>query len=67
MTYTLAEAVHVDIRIDNETIEGDFGPGDVELPAPIAELLVNQGLAVPTPEKASKKSATPTDPTPSEA
>lgn len=55
-TYTLTDAVHIDIRVDNQDISGDFGPGDVALPDAIAEILVAQGHATPT-VKGGKKAA----------
>lgn len=71
MAYTITEAVHVDIRIDGETISADYAPGDVDLPQPIADLLVAQGLATPTAVSSGKKKADPapadSTPTPSEA
>lgn len=44
MKYTMSEAVHVDLRVDGEDYSGDYGPGDVDLPGPVAELLAAQGL-----------------------
>lgn len=67
-THTLTEKVHVDIRVDGETISTDFGPGDVTLPPAVAELLIAQGIAAPI-TKASKKTSAPAaaeTPTPTE-
>lgn len=58
-THTLSEKVHVDIRVNGETISTDFGPGDVVLTPAVAELLVAQGVATPV-VKASKKTSAPT-------
>lgn len=58
MTYTVSEKVHVDMRVNGEDISGDFGPGDVELVQPIADLLLASGLA--TEVSASKKAVKPT-------
>ncbi len=60
MAHTLKEAVHVDLRHNGTDYSGDFGPGDVELPAPVADLLVASGLAIETsaPKKAGKSTTT---------
>lgn len=63
MNYTIAEQVHIDIRIDGKTISADYSPGDVELPIEIGELLISQGLATPAAAPAKKsKSTEPTTP-----
>lgn len=59
MTYTISDKVHVDLRVDGKTISEDFGPGDVELPPAVAELLLAQGLATETSAKTSKTKSTP--------
>ena len=48
MTHTLKQAVTVDIRVGDETYADTYGPGNVDLPEPVAELLVNLGLAEPS-------------------
>lgn len=57
-TYTLTEAVSINMRIDNQDLVETYGPGDVTLPAAVADLLVAQGLATPT-AKGGKKVADP--------
>lgn len=52
-TYTIRESVHVDIRVNGEDLSGTYGPGDVNLPMPVADHLVALGLA--TLAVASKK------------
>lgn len=54
MAYTLNDKVHVDLRVDGNTISEDFGPGDVELPEAVAVLLVGQGLATASKTKSTK-------------
>lgn len=41
----ITEQVHVDIRVDGETISEDFTAGVVEVIQPVADLLVAQGIA----------------------
>lgn len=62
MSYTLKSDVSVDLRHDGTDYSGTFKAGDVELPEPVAVLLVGQGLATPTTKKVSK-SADQTDTT----
>lgn len=64
MAHTLTDAVHVTMTIEGEDVGGDFGPGTVELPPFIAELLVAQGFATEATGKASKTKTT--DPTPAD-
>lgn len=66
MSYTMKDAVHVDLRVGETDYSGDFGPGDVDLPGPVADLLVAQGFASLTTSKskASKASTDSTDSTP---
>lgn len=61
MRYQLAEKVHVDMRVDGQAIDGDFGPGDsVELPEAVAALLIAQGHAAPAKAAPKQgKAATP--------
>jgi len=40
----LTEAVHVDLRVNGEDFTGTYGPGEVELPEPVAQVLAEQGL-----------------------
>lgn len=57
---TITEQVHVDIRIDGETISSDFTPGNVEVSEHIADLLISQGvatIAVDEPAKPAKKTS----------
>lgn len=42
---TVADAVHVDIRIDGVTIELDLAAGDADVEQAVADLLIAQGLA----------------------
>lgn len=67
MTYTVAQKVHVDLRVNDDDLSGDYGPGDVRLPHAVAELLVAQGLAVKSPKHTKKPAPTTTEPTPTEA
>lgn len=60
MSYNLPEAVHVDMRVDGETISKDFGPGVVDLPQPVADLLVSQGLATQSTSKSKAGKAAET-------
>lgn len=57
MAHTLTVAVHVDLRVNGEDLSGDYGPGDVNLPEPVAALLTAQGLATPSKGKTSKSPA----------
>lgn len=57
MAYTLSSKVRIDLRADGKDLSGEYGPGDVDLPRPVAELLIAQGFAVET--TASKKAAKP--------
>lgn len=52
---TISEAVRVDISLDSERIELDLAAGDVEVPQPVADLLIAQGLAVVATKSSSKK------------
>ena len=60
MSYTVKEAVRVDIRINGEDASATYEPGDQELDPVIAELLVAQGYAVETTttKKTNKTSTT---------
>ena len=62
--YTITEDVHVDIRVDGETIALDLPAGDHDLHPAVAELLTAQGVATPAvaaePAKPAKKT-TPKD------
>jgi len=40
----LSEAVHVDLRVNGEDFTGTYGPGEVELPEPVAQVLAEHGL-----------------------
>jgi len=63
MNYTITEQVHVDIRIDGQTISADYTPGDIEIPIEIGDLLIAQGLATLAPATGKKsKSTEPTNP-----
>lgn len=53
MAYQLSEKVVVDLRADGQDLSGEYGPGEVDLPRPVAELLIAQKLA--TEVVASKK------------
>lgn len=65
MTHTLKQAVTVDLRVDGETYADTYGPGNVDLPEPVAELLESLGVAEPTkgskPPKAAERGDAPTD------
>lgn len=61
MTITITEAVHVDIRIDGETISTDYKPGTADVPLEIAELLIAQGFATEGSVAKSKSDTTPTE------
>lgn len=54
MSHKIEGTVQVDLRADGIDHSGTYGPGDVELPEPVAELLVAQGLATPSKGKPSK-------------
>lgn len=54
MSHTLKEAVHVTMTVDGADFSVDYAAGDVDLPQPIADLLVAQGLATVTKAKSSK-------------
>lgn len=56
MSYTLSEAVHVDIVLDGVAQAFDFKAGDNDIPEAVATVLVAQGFATET--VASKKSKT---------
>lgn len=57
MAYKLTSKVRVDLRANGEDLSGEYGPGEVELPRPVAELLLAQGFA--TEAVASKKAVKP--------
>lgn len=59
-TYTITESVHVDIRVNGEDFSGSYGPGDVDLPQPVADHLVAVGLA--TKATATKKASAKSTP-----
>lgn len=40
----LTEAVHVDLRVNGEDFTGTYGPGEVDLPEPVAQVLAEHGL-----------------------
>ena len=62
---TIIEPVTIDIRIDGETIAQEFTPGDIDVPAEVAELLIAQGLATPKSGKTTKNTpAAPVEATP---
>jgi hypothetical protein len=63
MSYTLTEAIHVSITIDGQAQDLDYTAGDTELPEPVAELLIAQGIATPAvaPSKKSKSDTTTTE------
>ena len=55
---TIQEQVHVDIRIDGETIDQDLTAGDHLVEDAVGELLIAQGIAtiaVDAPTKTTKK------------
>lgn len=56
LSYQVPTEVTVDLREDDVDLSGVYGPGVVELPEPVARLLVAQELAQPAP---AKKPATP--------
>lgn len=66
MSHTMKDAVHVDLRVGTFDYSGEYGPGDVDLPGPVADLLVAQGFATPNVAKAkvSKASTTSTESNP---
>lgn len=45
MAYSLTDTVHVSLRADGADLSGTYGPGEVDLPRPVAELLIAQGFA----------------------
>lgn len=59
MAYTIKSKAQVELRLNGVDYSGEYGPGDVDLPEPVAQLLIEQGLA--TPATSAKK---PTKPTP---
>ena len=63
MSHTIKGTVHVDMRAGGIDHSGTYGPGDVDLPGPVAELLEAQGLATPAkggkPAKATDQDAAP--------
>lgn len=61
MSYTITEPVHITMTVDGEDVSLDLAPGDVELSAPIADLLVAQGVATEATSKSTKKTTTPTE------
>lgn len=68
---TIFEPVHVDIRIDGETISSDLAKGNHEVDQHIADLLIAQGVATfaadePAPKSNKKTSAPAADTTPTE-
>lgn len=55
MSYTITEPVHMSLTgADGSPVELDLAPGEVELPADIADLLVAQGIAQEAPAKKTK-------------
>lgn len=54
MAYTLKSNLHVAMCIDGVAVNEDYGPGDVELPEAVAQLLVAQGFASEAKPKAVK-------------
>lgn len=60
MAYTILESVHVDMRADGIDLSAAYEPGDHDLPRPVAELLMAQGLAVEAVSKKAAKSNTTT-------
>ena len=65
MSHTIKGTVQVDLRADGVDYSGTYGPGDAELPEPVAELLTAQGLA--TPAKGKSPKATDQDAAPAAA
>lgn len=45
--HLITEAVHVDLRVDGQTISADYEPGEVELHPEVAALLSAHGIATP--------------------
>lgn len=51
MSYTIKEAVFVDIRVNGEDLSKSYEPGTTELPEAVANVLVAQGIAVESTAK----------------
>lgn len=61
--YNVPEPVAVDLRADGQTFTGTYGPGDTELPEPVAQLLQRLGKASPAPTKPTTAPPKPTSKT----
>ena len=62
MSYAIAEAVTVSMSHEGEDLSGTYGPGVVELPDVLGELLVAQGQATVSTEAAVKPAPKPRKP-----
>lgn len=55
MSHHMSEAVHLNLTVGNTDFSGDYGPGDVDLPEPVAELLTAMGFASESKGKPTTK------------